>query len=236
MATSLPTIPVPAKAYEALAAIVDLGRERVTRLAALVSAKRGTVHLPNLTGVIHEWAQELEIPEEVLAKAITGVIIPVNSLRTEYDLSQPAFVEAFRNSVEQRANSEWKKKYADKWPEIADALVPMFAPDNFFSMAIKTAQLLGSQPAIFLDAKVLTELRPIYDEAADNIRTLLMTNTLVLTYSRNGSPQTIHVAMDLDDLQTMLATLQRASKNNSVAEDHSQKWGVSVLSVTHEES
>ena len=34
------SLPIPAKAYEALAAVIDLGTECVTRLAALVSAKR----------------------------------------------------------------------------------------------------------------------------------------------------------------------------------------------------
>jgi len=237
MAKSLPKIPVPANAYESLAALVDLGPERVAKLAELASAKQGVVQLPNsLSRAISEWAQELKVPVGMLAKAVTNVIIPANGLRIEYDLRQPEFVEAFRESVKQRASDDWKKKYEDKWPEIAAALAPLFLPDNVFSVTMKVAQLLGSQAAVLLDAKVLTEMRPIYDEAAKRIQTFVRTNTLILTYHQDGCPHTIHVSMDSNDLRKMAVAIRRAEKKNVVAKDQAAAWGVDLLAVTAPES
>ena len=85
--------------------------------------------------------------------------------------------------------------------------------------------------------KVLTELRPIYDEAAERIQgQLLMTNTLVLTYAQDGMARTVHLTMDVDDLRTMKDSLQRAEKKNAVARDQAEDWDVHVLRVSNHES
>ncbi len=236
-AKSLPRIPIPLDAYEALATIVELGVDRVERLAALVSAKRGVVQLPKMTE-IPEWANELGVSSGALAKAIFDAIIPANSLRLESGLTQDEFVEVFTRSVEdcaKRAGATWKKEYSEAWPKVAAALAPMFAPDNFFSNAIKAAQLAVNQSAIFLDAKMLTELRPIYDEAADTIQTLLMTNTLVLTYSQDGHQRMLHLTMDSDDLRKMASVLDRAEKKNAVAKRQTRDWGIKALAVNSQE-
>lgn len=230
-----PRIPIPPSGYDAIATLVGLGVESVKKLAALVSAKRGVAHSPNLTGVVRGWAKELGVSERALSEAIVGALIPANGARLAMQMTPEDFTEAFAESVKEGAKklgSKWKKSHSDAWPQIAAALAPMFAPDNFFSTAIKTAQLLGDQPAIFLDARILTELRPIYDETAGQIQTLLMTNTLALTYSQDGHQRMLHLTMDSDDLRKMASALARAEQKNAVAKRQAGDWGVGALAIT----
>jgi hypothetical protein len=132
-------------------------------------------------------------------------------------------------SLEGQATLEWKERHLGKWKAIVDLLPPFFEPNNFFSVLSKGFELLsGRQPAV-LDLKILAELRPLYNEEATKTQAVLLTNTLMLEYVQDDQTHTLHLALDLNDLQTLARELDRVKRKNALTLKEAKGWKVDLL-------
>ena len=111
----------------------------------------------------------------------------------------------------------------------------MLEPGSYFSTLGKAFDLLANRPAVTIGFKILSELRPVYDEAATRTRALLLTNTLVVNYlDADKERRTLHLTVDLDDLRTMKDELERALRKNQLLRKDANALQVDVLVVGEE--
>jgi hypothetical protein len=163
---------------------------------------------------------------------VSEIFFPLNDVRKHLELTGPEFLEALTSSIEKEASKEWKRKYLDGWRKIALSLTPCFDRDNVFATAKKSFELLGNRSALLLGARLLTDVRPLYDEATANIKGLILTNTFVLQFRQDGEQRVLHVTLDLEDLASLKGELERAEIKNGVLGRHAESWNVPLLSVS----
>lgn len=87
------------------------------------------------------------------------------------------------------------------------------------SYAAKATSLRGDFSCLFCDAKVITDLRPVFGKPEERPLGALITNVLKLEYHERGVHKELYIALDSDDIATLKVVLKRAeAKNASLSE------------------
>jgi hypothetical protein len=97
----------------------------------------------------------------------------------------------------------------------------------------KAWSLISDHEKIFLNSRILTDIRPVFEEDVDKpLMASLILHTLKLTMRVDGIPQTVYLAADSDDLRDLQLNIERAlSKANYLSNQigmHLQELGPSL--------
>lgn len=232
MSESTPkTIPIPREGFAGVQALIEMGEERLAKLAEAQADKALDLSLSQL---FDRLTTLLECEQRLLQTVILKALIPLNGLRRSLEMSPSAFLSALDHTISEQAPDEWKADNLESWKQIVPQLGPFFEPDNFFAQTSKAFDLLSERPAVLKSARILTELRPIYDEATTKTVAVLQTNTLVLDYWDGQRLATLHVTLDSGDLDSLEAELARAKKKIQVSRHEASEKGDNF--VTYGES
>ena len=78
------------------------------------------------------------------------------------------------------------------------------------TLVSKVEHLKEDYANIFHDVKTLTDIRPIFSQPGERPVGAAIVHTLKIIYHATGEHREFYVALDADDLQQMIKTLQRA--------------------------
>lgn len=223
---------IPKQGFSGLAALVQLGHEGAEKLASWISDQKLTFDLEDVS---RQMSEGLGLEEDICA-AILSTLVPLNGLRLRRNAKPDAFVALLTESIERQAPDEWKKRHLSKWKKTADSFTTFFLPNNFFALTYKVHELLTSRPSILSEARLLTELRPVYNEDATQTKALLLTNTLALTYYHDERMHSLHLNLDFNDLKTLRREIDRAFAKYEQGIADSIKWGIELVSFEHLET
>jgi hypothetical protein len=222
------SITVPEESYEGLGILADLGREGVTELSKELSAQPLTL---DFDSVVARLAEVLDVPKPSMEALLSSALVPLNQICNRSGLNSEEFVSALNVSIRDQASSVWLDRYASQWDEVAAHLGPLFAPGRFLRAASKAIELLYERSALLLDFRLLTELRPLYDDDAARVEALILTNTLVIEYQQGNTEHSLHLSIDYDDLYLMREQLDRVLKKNALASAQAKEWKLEVLTT-----
>ena len=86
---------------------------------------------------------------------------------------------------------------------------------NAVSVAAKVQRLRLDYSNIFEDAKILTDVRPIFDKPENRPIGCAIAHVLRITYHEGGGHKEFYVALDADDIQSVKKVLERAEAKAS---------------------
>lgn len=234
MASESPQLPIPKQAFSGLEALIKLGENGIDLLC--VAQAEAPLDL-SFEKLISRLSQQLDFEELILHQAIMGALVPLNGLRRSLEISTDEFLKAMAKTVESRASQEWQDANLEGWRKVASHLPPLFEPNNFFSQASKALELLSLRPAVFQQARILSETRPVFDEETTKTLAVLQTNTLVIRYWDGEDMQTVHLTLDDGDLDSLAQEIQRAKKKVAIGAREASEHGVQfVIYGSHAEN
>lgn len=216
---------VPEEAYAGLSDMLDIGAEKLTRLHEESAKKELTLDVGSLAKSL---AKKIECKAEQLEQAISTVLIPLNMLRAGFDRKPDRFLKEFDDQIKEQ-NTKWYETNETRWKDVMPAVAPLLAPGGYFSHLRKAFQLLANRPLTIRGFKILTELRPVYNDEATDAKAMLLTSTLVIHYDEHGAAKAIHMTLDESGLETLQDEIDRAGKKVQVLEKQASKLGVPVL-------
>lgn len=227
------TIPFPREGYVGLAALIELGPDGLKKLSAFQASEPLSLDFSNL---YERLADALGCDSRTVQAAVMSALVPLNGLRRRHEIAPASeFLNVLDRTVTERGPDSWKKEHYEDWQRILRELEPFFEPDSFFSQASKAFDLLAERPAILHNVRILTEIRPLYDEATTKTLALLQSNTLVLNYWDGDSIHTIHLTLDSADLDALHNEVNRAKKKLSVSQKEAQASGAHLLTFGESE-
>lgn len=226
------TFTIPKNAYPGFSALIEIGSEKLGQLADAMGDQRLTLDVPGLTAKI---AEQIKADAEQLQLAFDRVLVPLSGLRSELGMSSEDFVELLTGSIEEQGKS-WVEANRDKWLGVAPAVEKLIGPDNFFELLNKAYRLLVNRPALVDSIRVLTELRPVYDDDVERVHAYLITSTLAVSYQEFGEPKRVHLTVDRADLLKLQEQVERALKKIQLLEKQVALLEVPSLVAGSEES
>lgn len=216
-------VPIPTQGFLGIKALIELGAERVRALAEAQSQQPLDLSFPK---IYERLTASLSCDRSTLHRAFLHALIPLNGLRRNLEMEPSVFLRSLDRTVREQTPDGWDSDDLERWGQLLPALVSLFEPDNFFSIASKAFDLLSERPAILQTARILTEYRPIYDESTTRTVALLQTNTLVVDYWDGHQVSSLHLTLDGGDVDALHSELARAKKKIEIGRAEALQKGI----------
>jgi hypothetical protein len=118
------------------------------------------------------------------------------------------------------------------WPAFEAVLTEAFSMDSALSLSAKALDVMTDHQRVFMSARVLTDLRPIFRfDVSEAPAAMVPVHTLKCTYRSEGVPRDFYVAMDSIDLANLVETLQRALAKDKSLRSLAEGTNLSVLEI-----
>jgi hypothetical protein len=217
---------IPDRGFDGLQVLIDVDSERLQKLAAAVGNHGLTL---NLNGLAKDLAKDIQFHSpERLQLAFTSVLMPLSELRSEFRMTPASFIDLLSKRIAEQ-NPDWHSKHKEQWATTATWVGTLIGPDSYFGLLQKAFRLAGRRALLATEIRILTELRPVYDDNVTTAKAMLLTSTLVIEYEDGAQSRTIHLTLGQSGLQNLKEQVNRADKKISVLEDTAGKIGAPVL-------
>ena len=200
------TLRIPDDYQAGLACILKLADASVSQLAEAIRQAPPTAKLPEIISVVAPEVPDLsgEQLSDILATLFSLYIV-----RGQADVSLKRFVDDLIEAMRATGRDDLMVP-----PEQSSAIKERLArlldiePLNTFSKAVG---LRGDHQRTFCDARILTDLRPVFgqDPSAPPVGAVIVHN-LKLEYHESGDHKEFFLALDSDDIETLIEALERA--------------------------
>jgi hypothetical protein len=218
---------IPKRAFDCFLDLIDLGAEKLARLSEEVEERQLSLDASDLA---EKLAKAIDCSSEKLERAIEMVLIPMSSVRSTLGDSIGDFLKRLDRLIAKQ-NREWHEKHGEEWKALSPSLEPLLAPNSYFAQMGKAFQLVVARPTIARNIRIVTELRPLFDEEISDTKALLLTSTLVLEYDEADESKSLHLTVDQSDLASLQEQLDRAESKIRLLEEQSAQLGISLLIV-----
>jgi len=121
------------------------------------------------------------------------------------------------------------------WVSFASFLERVLSLERTLGVTAKAAEVKLEQERVYSDARVMTDLRPIFanDPAAPPLSAVLIHNLRIAFVTENDT-QEFFVALDERDLDDLIRTLQRAKAKEKTLKSFAERTGLKCLDLPPE--
>ncbi len=196
--------------------------QHVSRLAEIQKILSEQGAQASLKTVTKKISDTIEVPEADIRRILDAL----GSLSTIFKRvrAEPVqFVDLVIETIERNALPDWKTKYLSTWIDhkdlVADVITNIGNQDAMLT-ARKTRELIFSYQNIFTDARIVTELRPVFNKEGDKIVHGVVLHSLMLEYSDSkGGNTRLQLGLDAADVVLLKRLCERAEiKSETIKE------------------
>ena len=141
----------------------------------------------------------------------------MHNSRRFFDISEEDYLNEVTGSLEKNASEDWKKKYLNDWKKSKNNIKEILTIDEPFFVLEKSLELSYSYENIWRRGKIITDVRPVFNNAADAIKKIMILHLLKLEYSSGSDDKAICFAMDLKDITKLKKSCERAERKAHTA-------------------
>jgi hypothetical protein len=198
---------IPEEYRPGLEKLQRLGDETTQALLTMLRHEHPTLLYEDFLSQIASKVEGLQ-PEET--RAIVDAVLSLYALRTYSELPIPELATSVSHSEDLDIPQAQRKSFESRLAEILD-LEPLL-------ITSKALGILNDYERSFHDARVLTDVRPIFtDDVVDRPGAAVIVHTLKITYHHADALEEFFVAFGASDLNRLQEALNRArSKANSL--------------------
>jgi hypothetical protein len=167
-----------------------------------------------LYGRISESADILETD----LRRIVQAILNLQRVQSRFGYQTNQLLEAARLNIEAYSNKKESEAKVAQWvaaeKTIADVLAAL-DQKNPLIVAEKAEQLAYTHQNVLVQARIVTDLRPVFNDDADVVLQALATHQLVIDYWEGPNSRRIEFALDAADVAELGRLCERARKKAS---------------------
>lgn len=214
-----------------LARIRDIKREDFTKLIRAIEKKSPPPLSPN---------QLISLLGELFGNEV-GFTYPL--VKQLFALAGPEQLKAgppeaaLREALSeiQCSDHSWSEEEMNRWKSIETEFLTLLNLPQIKRLG-KALSLSYDYAHIIQEARILADIRPIFDEEASNIEGSVVSFTLRLNFNGLGGPKGISIAMNNGDVINLLLECERAlAKAKKMAELMIEKAGIPTIITGEDE-
>jgi hypothetical protein len=213
---------IPTQAQRQLRALL----KNLDRMQEILAHSRDTQ--PGVTAyeVLEPLAEKLNIDHDDLLNIFYS-LENLNRLAAEYGTASEALDRIIAGT-----DPALSKQLRESEPQIL-AILTNYRGDHPVALSFKAQKLVYLHERIYRDAEILTDVRPIFDDAADGVLGAIIGHTLSITFTRMAANERLHIAMDAGDVLALRKACDRAIRKAKVLQESltssNLNWYVHVL-------
>jgi len=154
------------------------------------------------------------------AQHIVNTIWNLYRLQKGMQYSADKLIEEMTASLDSQAPDAWKTENLGAWKKARDVVVSLIesmTDEHPLVISGKAAMLGHAHQRIFLEARIITDVRPVFNSNADRVLESLIIHTLLINYY-DGAEETrrIEFALDANDVANLRRLCDRAEGKSTV--------------------
>ena len=225
----MPEITIPEEAYPAIQKLAHLSAEEFPAfLNALERSK------PAATPRFF-WKHVAEHVPEISGSTIKMIVNELFSMNYAFedidDLSTAELAQSVAEAAFAEQSEEFPINEADR-DILKDRLEKLFLLKTAaFGLTSKAVGLLTDADRLFYTARILTDVRPIFNEEGDEVQATVIMHNLVLHYGENDKHKDFFITLDTNDVKVLREVLDRADNKAKALESLMKRSGISYLGL-----
>jgi uncharacterized protein (DUF1778 family) len=220
-------ITIPEGAYPALQKLARLSPEDFsTFLAALERAKPAAT--PNLFSQhVAEHAPQMS---SSTIRLIVDELFNMNYSFEDLAMSIDEMAKEVSEAAFEEQSEEFPITEADR-DILKERLAKLLVLKASLGLTSKASGLLTDADRLFYNARILTDVRPIFNEEGNTVEATVIMHNLVVHYGENGDHKDFFVVLDTHDIKTLREVLDRADSKAKALELLLKRSEVSYLGM-----
>ena len=218
---------IPEEYQTGLAKIVSLSDSHIKELLEIFE---NTPVILNVKKFNQELLPKINFLESGEAKNLIETIGSLYELRSQLDLSTEEFVDEITNVVKESQNKKLKLTENNN-KKFKQRLTDLLAVKTL-GLRSKAVNLIVDHDIIFQDAKMVTDIRPIFDSNIEKspIGAVIIHN-LKIEYKQNDEIKNFYIALDEKDVTTLLGLIKRTQTKSESLKTFISNSGISNFDV-----
>jgi hypothetical protein len=205
MSESVASISLPEVAQDHLAHLAT----HVKNLSRIACAAKKTQPGVELASVV---ASDVGLPKEEVER-ILATIWNLYQMKRQERLNSAKFIEEVTATLEKETSDEWKSKHLAAWRSSCSDVVSLLdsiTDEHPLVIGSKAAALGTAHQNCLVRARVITDVRPVFNNAGDKVVESLIIHTLLVNYFDGTEVRRIQFALDADDVEQIRRMAERA--------------------------
>ncbi len=203
-----PAVRLTASQLDDLAVVCALGHEGILSISRALDAVKGTIKREKFRDI----ANGAGVGKESV-DAVTRLLFGLATAGRRR--STP--IRELLGGISEFLKARWDEAKVQTWDDCQPALEQLFS-SNSMLLITKAADLSVDFERSCLGARILTDIRPVFDDLRHEIIGAVITQTLRLDYvSPDGDFGTISVALDSQDIARLRSTCDDAIRKAGLA-------------------
>jgi hypothetical protein len=145
---------------------------------------------------------------------LTGVLLGIGGPLVRGLVDLEGYLDTIRSDLEAEWASEPSK--IERWNRIRPLLAEMLNADSVRT-TVKALDVSYEYANLLQSCRIMTDVRPIFDEEGNEIEGAVVSFTLRLNLLNAGQPSSLSIAIDGIDLRVLLDQCQRAVRKAETA-------------------
>lgn len=198
---------IPAEGYKGLEILQGLQPEALQEFVSALNRAPLTFDREDLFTSVKEAVSKI-VPDDLhlLFKTIFSLHVTYSYSRRKLNI----FLDDVVNAV--KTSDEYAEIFSSTdWIKFREMLETLFAIAPLACLA-KAADIVAEHACIFSGSRVLTDIRPVFGADEATLSALFISHNLKLAYYDEGEEHELFLALDDDDIEKLIETLQRAQK------------------------
>ncbi len=202
----MPPLQIPPQDVDGLIQVRKMGDNEVNELLEALTAAQPIMSRKEFVALLG--SAMTSVPAAELNKVLQS-LINMSSARLDFEESAAEFAEGVCEAMEQSEN-DLLRLAGEDCESFRSRLTQLLSAESLIYPA-KASSVLYDHDRVFFHARVLTDVRPVFGlDVTEPPKASAIIHMLNITCQHNEGEENIYVAMDSQDLESLIATLERA--------------------------
>lgn len=235
MAHAKPRVTIPINRYVLtdIEACVILS----SKLSEILATASSVGPCATLDTLAENVAGALSIDPEAVER-VFRVIVNFSAIIGKSEIDAQAILDNLTVRIRDEAPTPWKKKHLEGWEQLIQTIVDILTsmtPSHPILITYKAETLAYTQPSLLIDAKIITDVRPIFNEEADDVIEFVVSHSLILRYLDGKTETKSHISIDAADIRKIRTLCDRAEEKSNTLLSVFSNFGKKIAIVGKED-
>lgn len=218
---------LPDDVLAGLAMLRDLGPGRLEELNAAFRNMEGQALTPRQLAAA---AERVRIPAKE-ALSLVRVVLSLYGLRRRRSLPITEVLEGLQAAI---VRSGWTDEEISKWQSVGKKVESLLEIAPLATVS-KALELGYEYPNLYQSARILTDIRPVFDQTGEVVKASIVSYALEIDYDNTEGNHSISIAIDAKDLDELAHACERAKAKGQAAKALMGKTGTATIIIGEDE-
>jgi hypothetical protein len=224
----MPEIRIPKSGQTAFRELLQLDE---TQFDALINAITKTPPAASPDVFSHHVADNVSTIERAVVERIVDELFSLNFARENWGVSEAEFAKIAAAAAAAQASK--KSSISDDQKNLLAArLARLLEIKASLNVTSKALDILTDAERVFYSAKILTDVRPVFDDEGNKIEGAVIMHNLRIHFGQDNDHRDFFVALDTNDIKELRVVLDRADKKAKSLEELLNRAKISYLDIT----